>query len=439
MDTEYKNKPTKRDNTASKQKTEHVIRTQPSTSKMRLPHKEGTKVNTETPALRKKGQKKPASLPDPEKPGGKDDGAGCKWYLRYLNQGFAPEEARKKAEEHKTAPAAPKRKRNEITEEARKKAEEHKTAPAAPKRKRKEITPTQGPGKKRKEGGGKHTTSTSTGGSYAMAVKREKIAILPKAFPGKHTTSTSTGGSYAMAVKREKIAILPKAFPETTLSADEQAAVEEAIMEEMFDGWEHKIQFAGIHFRPGLILVECESPHSAECLRLEVPVLKNWKGVQLTTCKGENIPKSHTATLFLHRSQGQTPEKRLALIQAQNEGLRTKVWNVLSLKDEGKGRRSKGYTIHYRFGSVPVNGLRKQEKEKREDPTPSTSKDGKPGSDAESTSSICISDLYREELASEPMEVEELGEDASEGDSTLTDTGEGDETLIGKDDFLTEN
>ncbi|KAK9717426.1 protein of unknown function (DUF4780) [Popillia japonica] len=205
----------------------------PSERSLQPPHREGTKAYTKISALRKKEQKKPTPLPDLEQPGGRDDplrrglsGAGCKWYLRYVNQGLAPEEARKKAEEHKTPG-------------------EQQTSSAVPKRKRKETTPTQGPGKKRK-------------GS------------------GKHTASIPTGGSYAMAVKRERIAILPKAYPETTLSADDQIAVEEAIVEEMFDGWEHKIQFAGIHFRPGLILVECESPHSAEWLRLKVPRLKNW-------------------------------------------------------------------------------------------------------------------------------------------------------------------
>ncbi|KAK9694880.1 hypothetical protein QE152_g33226 [Popillia japonica] len=67
-----------------------------------------------------------------------------------------------------------------------------------------------------------------------------------------------------------------------------------------------------------------------------------------------------------------------------------------------------------------------------EDPTPSTSKEDKPGSDAESTSSLCISNLYRGESASDTMEAEELGEDTKEGDSTLTDVVEGDETLIGE-------
>ncbi|KAK9707746.1 protein of unknown function (DUF4780) [Popillia japonica] len=229
-----------------------------------------------------------------------------------------------------------------------------------------------------------------------------------------------------MAVKRERIAILSKAYPETTLSANAQAAVEEAIVEEMFDGWE-----------PGLILVECESPHSAERLRLKVPVLKNWKGAQLTTCKGEDIPKSHTATLFLPRSQEQAHEKLLALIEAPNEGLRTGVWSVLSLKDEGKGQLLRVGIDDSSHQTIKSKG--KQEQEKREDLTPSTSKEGKPGSDAESTNSLCISDLYRGESASETMEVEELGEDTKEGDSTLTDEVEEDGTLIGKDDTLTEN
>ncbi|KAK9739923.1 protein of unknown function (DUF4780) [Popillia japonica] len=175
------------------------------------------------------------------------------------SQGLAPEEATKKEEEHKTPG-------------------EQRTSPAVPKRKKKETAPTPGQAKKRKEGGRKHTTSTSTADNYAMAVKRKRIAILPKA------------------------------FPKTILSADEQTALEEAIVQEMFGGWKHKIQFAGNQFRPGLILVECDSPHSAEWFRLKVPVLKTWKGVLLTTCKGEDIPKSHTATLFSPEVRGRPPK-----------------------------------------------------------------------------------------------------------------------------------
>ncbi|KAK9687081.1 hypothetical protein QE152_g36717 [Popillia japonica] len=185
MDRKYTNKPIKRYNTASKQQTEHAIRTEPSTSNVRPPHKEGTKaISAKVLALRKKGQQKPAPLTSQGRNKGNLSKEPNVTLLRYLNQGLAPEEARKKAEEHKTLG-------------------EQTTSFSVPKRKRKETTPTQGPGKKRKEGGGKYTTSTSTGGSYAVAVKRERIAILPKA------------------------------YPETTLSANDQTAVEEAIVEEM--------------------------------------------------------------------------------------------------------------------------------------------------------------------------------------------------------------
>lgn len=98
---------------------------------------------------------------------------------------------------------------------------------AIPKRKREKPLPTQGPPKKKDL--------------------------------GKNTAFSSTGGSYAIAVKNERIAILPKAFPKTTLAAHEQMAAEELIVEEIFDKWEDTIQFTGIHFRPGLVLFEYQS------------------------------------------------------------------------------------------------------------------------------------------------------------------------------------
>ncbi|KAK9686312.1 hypothetical protein QE152_g37283 [Popillia japonica] len=48
--------------------------------------------------------------------------------------------------------------------------------------------------------------------------------------------------------------------------------------------------------------------------------------------------------------------------------------------------KSERYTNHYRFRKIPVHGLRKQQKESGEEPTPSTSLEKKPESDVESTS-----------------------------------------------------
>lgn len=382
MDKEKKIEENKKDKKNQREHTATKSFSDPSTSQVRTPHKGEKKGGEERPsssasreAPRGKRQKNLPPLPELGQPGGRDDpkrkglsGAGCKWYLRYLAQGFAPVDARRKAFEHKSGEA-------------------QKTPPTAQKRKRDGTTPTQKPPKKKKE-------------------------------------AASTASSYATAVKLERIAILPREFPEHTLSADEQTAVEEALVEEMYSGWEHKIQFRGIHFRPGFILVECETPQSAEWLRIKVPQLKNWKGVELTTCKGEDIPKAHTVTIFLPRSQGQTAEKLLQLIEAQNADLRTAHWKVLSLKDEGKGQilragidnlscqtiRNNGYTIHYRFGKIPVHGIRP--KEEKEEPTPG------PSTETKDEQEIGGSDTPKPE---EQMDFQEEKSVAEEGDDTLTE------------------
>lgn len=348
-------------------------------------HKEGkekgeghTSSSTSRQNPREKKSESLPPLPALGQPGGRDDplrrglsGAGCKWYLRYLAQGIPPEEARKKAEEHKKG-----------------------NTPTSVKRKRDETTPTQKPLKRRKE------------------------------TPG-------VAGSYAAAAKLERIAILPRAFPENILSKDDQTAVEEALVEEMCFGWEHKIQFRGIHFQPGYILVDCETPQSAEWLRVKVPQLKGWKGVELMTCKGDDIPKAHTITIFLPRSQGLNAEKLLKLIEAQNEKLRISDWKILSLKDTEKGHilragiddlscqtiKNNGHTIHYRFGKIPVQGLK--EKEEKKEPTPSSSKE-KQEEGTVSLAHLHISDPHGEEVITS-MEVEGSMGKVEEGDITLQD------------------
>ncbi|KAK9719691.1 hypothetical protein QE152_g22546 [Popillia japonica] len=57
--------------------------------------------------------------------------------------------------------------------------------------------------------------------------------------------------------------------------------------------------------------------------------------------QGDNIPKSHTATLFLPKSQGQIPEKLLAITEARNEKLKNRTPLLyFSLKVRGKSQKS---------------------------------------------------------------------------------------------------
>lgn len=341
MEREYTNltNQNQRDSTAYKRKLEYDIHRKPSSA--------STSFKRPYTPPRKPEQKNHSPLPELGQPGGRDDplrrglsGAGVRWYLRYLSQGLAPEEARKRAEAHRI------------------KSGQRGTSPIVYKRKLDESVTTEISPKRIKE--------------EEPEKERESIvSSLP-----------------SDAKKIEKIAILPKAYPDIILSANDQTILEEAIVEEMFEGWDHKIQFKAIHFRPGMILVECDSPHSAEWLRLKVPKLKNWNGVELKTCDGDTASRPIIASIFFPRCQGHTPEKLLKLVEVQNEGVKASTWNVLNVKDGEKGQllrvgideashqtiKNNGYSIHYRFGKIPVHGLKKQERG-AEEPTPGTSKD----------------------------------------------------------------
>lgn len=287
---------------------------------------------------RKKPHRNLPPLPALGEPGGRDDprrrglsGAGVRWYLRYLASGLSPDNARKKAEGRK--------KTGEDREDI--------TTPLDPARKRARdsITP-----KEREE------------------VKRRKHRE-PEGTP------KAAGGSYAAALKGEKVAILPKEYPHVTLGAEDLKNIEEAIVEEVSQGWEIKLRFEGIHFRPSMIIIDCEDAATAGWLSARVPILEAWKGVALETKMGDNIPKPHAITVYLPRSSGQETKKSVALIDAQNGGLNTKEWKVLHCKDEGTCQKiifgidiaslrtlgEQGNSICYRFGKIPVHIHRTRE------------------------------------------------------------------------------
>lgn len=328
----------------SRQKAVSVQRPKSPSRKVYTSRGESGSKNEEGSKPRDRPQK-PPSLPDRGKPGGLDDplrrglsGAGAKWYLRFLAQGKEPEEARKLAVERK--------KEGSNTPEGQ----------SQRKRGRDTITPPERPVSKRPK-----TTSTE-GTSTVAAEKRRK---------------TEAGTSYAGAVKNLRVAVLPKEYPVATLSTEELTALEDAIIEEIALGWVSKLQFEGISFRPGYLLVNCCNEQTAEWLLKAAARLSTWKGVELTACLGDDIPKSYTITVFLPRSSGQDQKKSLALIEAQNEGLNTNLWKVTSSRVEGKGKvvsflideksaetiKEQGHTIRYRFGKATVSGLRKQEAE----------------------------------------------------------------------------
>ncbi|XP_036344517.1 uncharacterized protein LOC118753749 [Rhagoletis pomonella] len=272
--------------------------------------------------------------------------ATVKWYQRYVSKGLTPEEAKKKVRDReKTSDSA--REAGEISvskgnPENKKVMDGEK--PSDSKRGAAEISPPEGKPEKKRS-------------------RLEAVAPNPKAGARK------PGVSYASATKRIRLAVLPKAFPKRTLTRGDQGKIEDAIVEEMGKGWRSILQFDGIHFRPGVILVDWLDAESAEWLRLIVPKLPGWEGAELTTCDGDNIPKVHVITTYLPKAAGVDTQKLLNLIIAQNEGMHTDLWKVYRSNDEKTGKlltigiddrsleaiKKKNCILRYRFGSVPVH------------------------------------------------------------------------------------
>ncbi|XP_017474312.1 PREDICTED: uncharacterized protein LOC108364938 [Rhagoletis zephyria] len=273
-------------------------------------------------------------------------GAGAKWYLRYLNKGLTSEEAKKKVLDREKSSDSTDVVAKASTPEGNpeKKAPLDREKPGDSKRVAAELSPPEGKPEKKKS-------------------RLETVAPKPKAGARK------PGVSYASATKRIRLAVLPKAFPESTLTREDQGKIEDAIVEEMGKGWRSILQFDGIHFRPGLILVDCLNAESAEWLREIVPKLPDWDGAELTTCDGDNIPRVHVITTYLPKAAGVDTQKLLNLIIAQNEGMHTDLWKVYRSNDEKTGKlltigiddrsldaiKKKNCILRYRFGSVPVH------------------------------------------------------------------------------------
>ncbi|XP_017467410.1 PREDICTED: uncharacterized protein LOC108359849 [Rhagoletis zephyria] len=161
----------------------------------------------------------------------------------------------------------------------------------------------------------------------------KKKSRLETVAPKLKAEARKPGVSFASATKRIRLAVLPRAFPESTLTREDQGKMEDAIVEEMGKGWRSILQFDGIHFRPGLILVDCLGAESAEWLREIVPKLPDWDGAELTTCDGDNIPRVHVITTYLPKAAGVDTQKLLNLIIAQNEGMHTDLWKVYRSND----------------------------------------------------------------------------------------------------------
>ncbi|XP_014258848.1 uncharacterized protein LOC106672165 [Cimex lectularius] len=270
-------------------------------------------------------------MPKLGEPGRKGlSGAMTKWYLRGIKSGKTPEEARRLADERK---AKIQKEKLEVQSSSKRAREQSLT----PKELRKD--------KKAKP-------------SQAQFRAREAAPSV----------------SYAGAAKIIRVALLPEEYPLVTLRTEELTHLEETLIEEILKGWEAKIQFEGIHFRPGMMIIDCiQDGKTVQWLQEIAPKLVLSEQKKLTVRVGEDVTKPHSIVVFLPRTKKTGEEQRtLALVKAQNDGICAEEWKVHSMKVEGPGIVmilgisdisaetiiSRGHTLNFCFGRIPVRGLK---------------------------------------------------------------------------------
>ncbi|XP_033150932.1 uncharacterized protein LOC108594719 [Drosophila busckii] len=276
----------------------------------------GQRASTTRPRAASKG----LTLPRPGEPGGMDDplrqglsGAGNRWYLRYLERGLKPEEARRKAGEHKCKNVQPVAKAGG-EETGGRKRQLHQTSP--------QENPKAVPKKPK----GRGESHAEVGQAPSQSMKRPRV-------------------SYASATKSVKVGITATDYPSRLLAKEELTSVETMLIRELRKGWSTSLNFNNIRFRPGLIIVECRDDNTRDWLLQELEVV----------------------SAHLPRSSGEEEQTSVDLLKRQNSDLLPDTWTVLKCTDTSGGKlvtlgveqpallllQQNGMLLSYRFGQLP--------------------------------------------------------------------------------------
>jgi len=166
--------------------------------------------------------------------------------------------------------------------------------------------------------------------------------------------------SFVMAVMSDK-------YPTCVLSKKQLSRIEAALVEEMRKGWKTSINFGGIQFLPGLILVTCIDRNSKKWLEHVVPNITVIQGIKLTSCPEYEIPSTKGITVLVPRSADEPDKITTELLIDQNADLLSKTWQVVRTTMTKEGNKLmtitlsdkslellkiKGMTVSYRFSQL---------------------------------------------------------------------------------------
>lgn len=116
------------------------------------------------------------------------------------------------------------------------------------------------------------------------------------------------------------------------------------------------------------------------------------EGAVLCVKRGDDIPPMHNMSIFLPRSADKSSDYAFGLLRAQNVGLNTPAWRVISSAIEDNGLRLNvgidedsycsvrraGYKLNYRFSFVTMRPWRQKAADEKEEGEEEIKVDGNP-------------------------------------------------------------
>ncbi|XP_030560297.1 serine/arginine repetitive matrix protein 1-like [Drosophila novamexicana] len=287
--------------------------------------------------LRRQRQKREPNIPSPGQPGGKGDpnrrnlsGSRTKWYVRYLKKGFHPDEALRMARE----PVQP--------------AANYLRGPVDDLPVDEQLPSCESPRE-----------------DFAHNNERQASSRSPERDERNERNPNEM-----------TVSLMPVGYPNEKLSHQEKLDLEEAILQEVVMAGASAaapLRFSSIHFKAGFLKVDCSNQATADWLVQTAEHIYSYKGRPVVPKLGDPKSKFFYITIFLPRSEGKSDEFLLGLIRSQNK-YNTDLWKIVSRKAQAGGTllvlsidktsatdiAANDYAIFYRYGTVPVRGLRKR-------------------------------------------------------------------------------
>ncbi|XP_050741633.1 uncharacterized protein LOC108027762 isoform X2 [Drosophila biarmipes] len=290
-------------------------------------------------------------------------GARCKWFYRYVDLGLGPKEALSKTLERMANTAG-------FKGGALKWYEKYIASGCTEKEAREKVLEYQrNNAASRKLQGSQQAVVPDDRGRKRPIDNKDSIGGRAKEEPKKPRRSAESPPR-----KNIVMAVMPDKYPACVLSKKQLSRIEAALVEEMRKGWKTSINFGGIQFLPGLILVTCIDRNTKKWLEHVVPNIAVVQGITLTTRPETEIPATKGITVLVPRSADEPDNITTELLIDQNTDLLSKTWQVVRSTTTKEGNKVvtitlsdksfellqlKGLTVSYRFSQLscrPISG-----------------------------------------------------------------------------------